>query len=639
MKITLIQLTAKDRQNLAPAGILALGTFIKKHKHSPTLLNVSIPKEGNQPNLYKSWAKKIIATNPEVLGFSVVCNTLPGALLIAKECKRIKPKIPIIFGGPDVNFEEETLLKTFKQVNIIVRGEGEITLRSLLNALETNAPLTGIAGITYRDKTKITRNPDRPFIENLDTLPYLDFSLLPKNLDYGNFQIEGGRGCPYRCTFCSTCKTWKQQFRIKAPGRLVAELKHACSRFTNGVLVHHDNLLSSRKWSDEFLSLLSKEKLSWYCLSRMDLLDEPLIKKLKESGCSSMLIGIESGSEKTQRLIKKNLNLKVLPEILRSLSNTNILCGFFFIIGFPWETKREINDTLMTAIKTKIYTPFSTVAISLLSLMKGSELYYKMKNKLRKGQLLGGGTSPFLSNSGSEKLLIKKYPELFPSFYFIKNPSIDPEFLQELAALYRFFANYFPATALLLLKTHKLSPYQLGEKIISFSDSLKTKTNLKYPNSYLELFRSFLKKEKYNSSPAIKNVFDHEVNLTKASVRSKVPRNGHTICDPGIEVKPKRRANIKKYNCNIDEIIEDMRNNRSCSFNKKPTYFAYIGGHPARTLPLTASDYTLLKLCNGKRSLKDIIMLICGKNIKIDTALKQSFLRAFKSLKKYSLIR
>ncbi|NQU18385.1 MAG: B12-binding domain-containing radical SAM protein [Candidatus Saganbacteria bacterium] len=464
MKICLVEFSLGPK--IPKAGILALATYLNNRGHKIPLVDLGLTPKSQirQPSFFKNRAKKILRYKPDAIGFSTVSNSLPSFLLIAKHCKKLAPKTPIIFGGPEVSFEEIPLLKTFPQVDIVVRGEGEISLSKLCEALEQKQGLSTVMGITYRKKGRIIRNPDQPLIRNLDDLPLPDFSLIPNLNKYSGVLVEAGRGCPYHCTFCSTCKMWGERFRIKSPKRLVQEIKKA-SRISK-VDIIHDNLLVNRRWTEVFLGLMAKEKIEWNCTTRLDLLNKNLIKKLKRANCRHIYLGIESGSKKIQKQINKNLNIETLLPIIKALSQNRIKCGLYFIIGLPGEKTGDINQTLQLALESRQNSNVSVVHMNHLTIFKGSKLYLqakRYKNKIR----------PLQTTLFEEYSLIKNHPDIFPSFFYFKFNRASPEFLENLSILYTLLLDYFPKTTLMIVKAFSITPYKLGTMAFTFFEKEK----------------------------------------------------------------------------------------------------------------------------------------------------------------------
>lgn len=534
-----------------PIGMLSLASYIKPYGYQPIIIDLNINVDCHTSNLFRESAEKILDSNPQVLGFTVMCNTFPSALLIAEECKKLAPRLPIIFGGPEVSFEEAAVLETFKQVDIIVRREGEITLVELLKALEKEKSFSDILGITYREHDRIIRNPDRPFIENLDDLPFLDYSLLPDLESYrGAGRVEAGRGCPFQCTFCSTCKMWKRSFRMKSPQRLVQEIKQVNYLFKkdekSGVSLIHDNFLASRRFAGEFLSLMAHEKLTWTCSSRFDALDETLIKKLKKAGCRWVFLGVESGSPEMQKEIKKNLPLDRLPHVLKLLRENKIRLTLSFIVGFPNESESQINQTLLLALNSKRISPSLKVAIFLFTFKKGSELYVKAKENIGQAEFWVQSVSPLVTDLPAEHVLIKKYPHIFPSFYRMEDKGVPLELLRKVHLVFMFLIEFFPRTASLLLDDLSLTPFQLSQKIIHFfkeetADEAYRERSLLSPHDFTA-FITFVVRESRTSTQLMEilaeELYEFQCGGGKLSdYLTIVPRNDELILAQGISGK------------------------------------------------------------------------------------------------------
>jgi radical SAM superfamily enzyme YgiQ (UPF0313 family) len=492
-----------------PICLLSLGSYIREYGYEPVLVDPHLHhvSQNYPPDFFRKIAERILGCSCDVLGFSVMCSSLPVILLIAEECKKLAPELPIIFGGPEVSFEEVELMKTFKQVDIIVRGEGEITLVEVLRALENKMPFSDVQGITFKENNQVIRNPDRPLIKDLDQLPFLDYSLVPR-LEMYEGRIEGGRGCPFSCTFCSTCLMWKRNVRMRSPQRVAQELREACRLFKNTcIVISHDHLLTSRKFADEFLSLIADEELSWGCYARLDSLDENLIKKLKLAGCRKILLGIETGSPEMQKKIKKNLPLSRLPRVLELLSQNEIDVIMSFIIGFPGETESQINETLLMALNSKYLYPSIWIHILLLTFFKGTELHAKAKEMNMQYEYQENISSPLTTGHSAELSLVKKYPHIFPSFYSFGDGGISPEMLRKISFLFYFLLRSYTRLVLSLLEYLSLTPFQLGKELIAYFDAEGVdwhNTHGRYFPQYAAPFKKFIRE---NASPLYKDFF------------------------------------------------------------------------------------------------------------------------------------
>ncbi|MBU0573397.1 MAG: B12-binding domain-containing radical SAM protein [Candidatus Margulisbacteria bacterium] len=480
MRIALVQTTRVltdyySEKAYVPLNLLSLASYLKERNFRPYVFdfNVLLPKGRLSKDFFKSAAKRILRCRPKAIGFSVTCASLPASILVANECKKLSPGVTVILGGQEVSFEEEAVLEAFRSIDIVVRGEGEATFTELLQALGSGMPLNDILGLTYRDKDQILRNPDRPFIEDLDSLPLLDFSLLPHIGRYEQGAVEAGRGCPYCCSFCANSKMWKRSFRIKSPPRIVKELKNACRLFKKDrdsfISIAHDNFLADRRAAETFLDLMSREKIAWSCSARVDLLDSKLIKNLRLAGCKRIFLGVETGSFKMQKAIRKNVPLNNICSILGCLEENGILAVPGVILGFPRETIKQIDQTLLLCLQMRISAPSSRMHMSLLILYKGSELFLKARHKFSPCSLdISEKIFPTISGLPAELKLAREYPLIFPSFNYLKNCSTDPGELLRTKIIFGFLVAFLPRTTMALIGELFASPFRLGQDIYEF---------------------------------------------------------------------------------------------------------------------------------------------------------------------------
>ncbi|MBU0686834.1 MAG: B12-binding domain-containing radical SAM protein [Candidatus Margulisbacteria bacterium] len=644
--IELVQVyTSEDVFREIPLGLLSLATYIKQLGYQSEILDLGIIFENKKfsSRFFINAAKKILSSNPKSIGFNVMCNSLPGVLLIARECKKIAPEIPIILGGPEVSFDEIEVMKTFEQVDIIVRGEGEITLVEVLEVMRGKRLLENVQGITYRKEGKVIRNPDRLFIENLNELPFLDFSLIPHLEKYNALQIEAGRGCPFRCTFCSTCRMWKRNFRMKSPQRLIEEMQKALDYIKdNGWFdfhIVHDHFLASKKFAGEFLSGLKNKGIRWRCSSRLEALDEELIIKLKEAGCKRILIGIESGSKEVQEKIKKRLPLAKLKNVLEMLFQNDIFPFLTFIIGFPFENKSQMDETLKTALMSRIYCPSSLVHISLFVYLKGSEIYCKNKEKFNNAEFLQTNVSSLVTSLPEEKTLVQKYPDIFPSFYRPIKKGKSYEFLEKICELYVFLIEAFPLTTILLCGYAGCSPLDFGKEIISLMDQDGfIHKQVSEEKKWFELYFPFLKKfVAQNSNSVIKEVFLHEKLFQESSFSAANSSASKKAIRLASRPKIPDNVIIQIFNYDIFSLMEKLKSGKKNKINKSKSYIAYIPGQIAKALPLLSSSYDLLLLCDGERTMKDIIQLSFD-NINVANSNRKLIIDRFAYLKDKGII-
>lgn len=304
-------------------------------------------KDLNHP-LWEEVSAVISKQSPDIVGISVMTAKYGSALNVSRLVKRFNPNIPVVWGGIHPTILPDDTLKN-NDVDIIVRGEGEYTFLELIENLDN---LNKVLGISYKQNDEIVHNENRPLIENLDELPFPARHLILGKENYhpetfGN--IFTTRGCPYNCIFCASHNIWTKKVRYRTPENIVDEIKKVKRDFkTNQFRFEDDCFTVKNKFVDDVCNLLIKEKLhiKWTTETRANLVTDELIKKMKSAGCEDITIGVESGDEDTLKKMKKGITLEQVRNANRILKENKMKFSAFFMIGFPWETKKEINRTI-----------------------------------------------------------------------------------------------------------------------------------------------------------------------------------------------------------------------------------------------------------------------------------------------------
>ena len=266
-------------------------------------------------------------------------------------------------------------------------------------------------------------NDESQLIQDLDDLPVPDYQAipLPKHV-----KLDVGRGCPFRCTFCSTSDYFSKKYRVKSAERIIREMDHCykLAKITRFGLAHDMFPLRESFVLDFCKKLVEHKKkknrnYTWTCSARTDCLTEKMLRAMKRSGCTDIFVGIESGSPRIQKLINKNLDLDYAKEIIFKGISHGIRMTASFMAGFPSEIRSELEQTLKAVLE--IAASGAKVQMSLLSVLPGTPLYENHKENLK----YDGYFSDFSSSIfGQEELrMIQKDPDMFSSFYYL--PVID----------------------------------------------------------------------------------------------------------------------------------------------------------------------------------------------------------------------
>lgn len=359
--------------------------------------NIKGSKYGVKVGLSDKEIEKIIDHfNPDLVGITSMFTAFANdAHSLAALIKRINPKIKIVLGGAHASISPELSIKD-KNIDIVVRGEGEITLWGIIQALEKKKSYFNIAGTVVKKGKKIISNSPRSYVDNLDILPFPAYHLLPMELYFRTgkdspyvmhtrqFSIISSRGCPGDCSYCSIHSVWGHTWRGRSSQNVVDEIEFLINEYgIKEFAFLDDSVACSKKRMGEICDEIIKRKLGikWSTPNGIShwTLDERLLDKMKASGCYRITFGIESGNLKTREFIgwKKNFSLEQAKRITKYANKIGLWTISTFIIGFPYEDEKSINDTINFAIESD--TDFA--AFFLLMPFPGTRVYEVFKKE------------------------------------------------------------------------------------------------------------------------------------------------------------------------------------------------------------------------------------------------------------------
>ncbi len=311
--------------------------------------------EGLRNDSHPVWAEireTISKFEPDVVGLTIMTTTLPSAFKVASICKEYSRNSIIIAGGIHPTVEPERVLRN-KDIDFLVAGEGEQTLLELLEAIRSEGrALNRIHGLAYRQNGSFNWNGARALYPNIDKIPFPARHLVLRPELYTPSEMAHlvtSRGCPYRCTFCEAHKLWTRRARFRTPENVISEIRSVIDEYhSHDFRFNDDSFTVNRKRVMEICRRIIEEKLDigWTCLSRVDLVDDELLAMMKEAGCQSISFGIESGSERILKLIKKDTNRDMIFQAVRQVRKNKIKFSTCFMIGLPFETREDIDQSL-----------------------------------------------------------------------------------------------------------------------------------------------------------------------------------------------------------------------------------------------------------------------------------------------------
>jgi len=355
-------------------GLAYIAAVLEQDNHE--VLFIDMHAENYSPKDIVSIIKDKRYQGISHIGITATTPLINCAYEVAEVCKKRFPSAVMVFGGvhPTV-LPEEVLQNEF--VDVVVRGEGEYTMRDLVGGAE----LKSISGISFIDGGKPVHNPDRPPIENLDELPPPAYHLMPIQKykpAIGSFKrlpamsIFATRGCPGKCTFCH--RSFAGKIRSRSAKKIIEEIKILQRDYgIREINFYDDTFTALKKNVEEFCRLLKQEKMdvSWSCFTRVNYVDKKLFRMMKAAGCHQVMMGVESGVQEILDGMNKMVTIKQIREAVKTCKEVGLETRAAFILGSIGETKETMEKTVRFALELDTdYAQFN-----ILTAYPGTELW------------------------------------------------------------------------------------------------------------------------------------------------------------------------------------------------------------------------------------------------------------------------
>jgi anaerobic magnesium-protoporphyrin IX monomethyl ester cyclase len=325
-------------------GLLYISSYLKERGHSVSVFDATFQSLAD-------FEARLRAERPHAVGMYVNLMTKFNVLKMIGASRAVGAKV--VLGGPEPAMYAEQYLA--RGADVIVAGEGEATMAELLDKKFEGLP--SVAGIIFRgaDGT-IVRNPSRPYLADLDALPFPDRDAIDMDRyvqvwrthhGLGSVSLICARGCPFHCQWCSHA-VYGNSHRRRSPANVTRELEMLVERYRPDQVWYADDVFTiHRKWFFEYAALLKQRglKIPFECISRSDCLNEEVVQRLAEMGCNRLWLGAESGSQRILDAMRRDVKVEDVQAKTKLLQRHGIQVGMFIMLGYDGETLPDIDAT------------------------------------------------------------------------------------------------------------------------------------------------------------------------------------------------------------------------------------------------------------------------------------------------------
>lgn len=365
-------------------GIQLLAAILEQRQHEVVLLDANAAKNRMST---EQLIDRVTRLQPDIIGITLLTPMIREAYRLAKELK--KKGFILLAGGPHASLMPEEAIHHGFDAAVI--GEGESAIDEAIQALLGKIPKGNVLGWSYRgDDGTIITTESRPLIKDLDTIPFPARHLIDVN-HYGgtadgllHSNLFSSRGCSAKCSFCSG-QLFGKKFRFRSAKSMVDEIDYLNRTYGTTEFHFEDDAMTLHKRRlHEFCALLQERHLSvrWSLMTRIDAVDETLLKTIQQAGCYQIDYGVESGDPETLKKMHKPHTVEMAKKIIPLTAKVGINPFVFFILGFPWENVSTLDNTLqlMRDISPHV-SNFHPAVASILIPFPDTEIYRDYKDQ------------------------------------------------------------------------------------------------------------------------------------------------------------------------------------------------------------------------------------------------------------------
>ena len=437
----------KKHHHEIPLSLLALIPELRKRGYSVILIDERLDSHPLD-RLEQSLTNAVCVGISSMTGFQIL-----GGISAAKRIRQLSD-IPIVWGGWHVSLLPEESVKS-PYVDIVVRGQGEVTFAEVVQAIEEKRDLSPILGVTYKKGERVAHTGDRPIIplDDLDPMPY---EFIPINKYHPHFSYLSSIGCPMSCGFCADAVVYKRKWKAINPYRLAEEITHLSKKLSWRIksiyFIDNNFFVDSRRIQIFCEEILKRgTKVVWEALGHPGQLarfDEGFYELIRKSGCYRILTGAESGSQTILDYINKKASVEDTLLFAEKCKRSHIVPVLSLMCGFPRSPKGDLKETVFFINEAKRVNRDVKIKLFFFTPYPGSQLYQEaIRNGFQPPRSLEEWSRYTLSNRNM--------------------PYLDPE--------YERFSLWF---------TEKYFPKITGKRAISWEEVIQTFQKSSRPTSF-----------------------------------------------------------------------------------------------------------------------------------------------------------
>jgi anaerobic magnesium-protoporphyrin IX monomethyl ester cyclase len=331
-----------------PLGLGYLAAVLEKNQYKVDVIDCQALRLS-----FEEVKSEIGKRQPDIVGITSTTLTYKSGLQVAKTAKQTCPKCLTLMGGSHVTFWDKEALQECPELDVVVRKEGENTLLELVQKLDACKSIHNVIGTTCRKDGKVVRNPDRPYIEDIESLPFPAHNLWPLESlrKYGTivYPVMTSRGCVYWCDFCTAVRMFGRSYRMRSPKNVVDEIEFLHKTYDANQFTFYDDAFTvDQDRTAEICSEIRRRKLKikWDCETRVDMVTKELLGKMRDAGCIAVWFGVESGSQRVIDAMGKGFSLAQSMKAFQWAKDVGLMTVASAILGFPGETKESALETI-----------------------------------------------------------------------------------------------------------------------------------------------------------------------------------------------------------------------------------------------------------------------------------------------------